>query len=92
MTTSNTTVKKQMKTLHLDLEFWKWGKKEKKILAVNLLHSSSFVVGTGRNHVSIGNKNVVKEQIKSDWHLNSPYNITSESHIVVTGVKEMTTN
>ena len=30
--------------------------------------------------------------LKSDQHLISPYNITSESHINVTRIKEMITN
>ena len=29
---------------------------------------------------------------KSDWHLISPYNITSESNIKITRIKEMITN
>ena len=29
---------------------------------------------------------------KSDQHLNSPYNITPESHVKVMRIKEMTTN
>ena len=29
---------------------------------------------------------------KSDWHLISPYNITTESHINVMRIKEMITN
>ena len=29
---------------------------------------------------------------KSDQHLNSPYNITTESHMNVKRIKEMTTN
>ena len=30
--------------------------------------------------------------LKSDWHLISPYNVSPDSHIKVTRIKEMITN